>query len=235
MDAMVPQPAYTKDRHGGWLWGNHPGFSQERMACIRDAVTRNKGAFAYAVADLPGYHGDVGAMTISVDDPAPVFSPPRRYSQPEQQVMQEWFQDLADNNIIKPAEPGNPHASAPLCAMKKDDAGEWTAKRVCIDYRKLNKRIRKDRYNLHRPDDIFERRLVEPGFTRRSTFEPGSTRSPSTRRHKGTPPFGGGTNCGCMQGLPLAFSPVQAFFNGSWTTSWPKLAALASRWPTSTI
>ena len=41
--------------------------------------------------------------------------------------------------------------------MKKDEEGGWTAKRVCIDYRTLNKRIRKDRYTLHRPDDIFDR------------------------------------------------------------------------------
>ena len=83
----IPQPTYTKDPNGGWLWGNHPGFSHEHMACVRKAVTRNKRAFAYSVADLPGYHGDVGPMRIQLDDHAPVFTPPRRYSVPEQQAM----------------------------------------------------------------------------------------------------------------------------------------------------
>jgi len=40
------------------------------------------------------------------------------------------------------------YVSPPLVVKKKDDKGKYNAKRFCIDYKKLNKVTRKDRYNL---------------------------------------------------------------------------------------
>jgi len=86
IDSVVASPEYSKDRDG-WLWGNHPDFSSDRMQGIKDAVRKHKKAFAYQVTDLPGYHGKIPPFSIEPTTPNPVYTPPRRFSPLEVDVI----------------------------------------------------------------------------------------------------------------------------------------------------
>jgi len=154
IDAVVPSPEYSKDKDG-WLWGSHPDFSSDRMQAIKDAVRKHKKAFAYQVTDLPGYHGKIPPFSIELTTSQPVYTPPRRFSPLEVDVIDKKCEELRDADLIEPAPHTDGFASPPVVAAKKDENGEWTDHRFCVDFRKLNASTKPDRYGLHRIDDLF--------------------------------------------------------------------------------
>jgi hypothetical protein len=48
---------------------------------------------------------------------------------------------------------------------KKDENGNWTLKRLCVDYRALNSKTPTDHYPLPTPKDIFDALLDSAVFT----------------------------------------------------------------------
>jgi hypothetical protein len=68
--------------------------------------------------------------------------------------MDEHCAELRDSGIIEPA-PTSEYVSAPVMPAKKDENGEWTQRRFCIDMRQINQRTKPDHYGLHRVDELF--------------------------------------------------------------------------------
>lgn len=153
--ALLDDGNYTVDDEHGWTWGNHPEVSPEQQAQLKEVVVRNKTSFAYSVADLPGYSGEVGPFRLSLTTDEAIVSRPRRYSPIETTVMHEKFADLHEAHIIAPQGPTK-YASCPTVAAKKDSDGNWTDKRVCIDSRAINTRTEADRYRTKLPDELFQ-------------------------------------------------------------------------------
>ena len=48
------------------------------------------------------------------------------------------------------------YASATVMPAKKDMYGNWTDRRMCGDYRPINKQTRSDRYAMPTPEEIFD-------------------------------------------------------------------------------
>lgn len=165
-ESIVPSNEYTVDEEGGWIWGNHPSLSQLQQQTLKDTVRSLKHAFAYDTADLPGYSGVEGPMHIVLQENTHIYTSPRRYSILDQQVRDEKCEELRQHHIIRPATPPCRYACAPVLAAKKDPEGNWTDRRFCIDFRPLNKATIPDRYNLHRPEDIFSRASKAQIFTK---------------------------------------------------------------------
>ena len=67
----------------------------------------------------------------------------------EQKELKTQLQDLLDKGFIRPSV--SPWG-APVLFVKKKDGSV----RLCIDYRELNKRTVKNKYPLHRIEDLFD-------------------------------------------------------------------------------
>lgn len=88
-------------------------------------------------------------MEIVVEDNVPVYQNPRRLSAMEREVANDMVSRFLKEGIIRPNR--SPYASPILLRKKKN--GTY---RFCVDYRKINTKIIKDRYPLPLMEDIIE-------------------------------------------------------------------------------
>jgi len=79
-------------------------------------------------------------MTLILKNDVPVYQRPRRLSQPEREKERQ-LKIWLDDGIIRPSV--SEYAS-PIVLVKKKGGDT----RICVDYRKLNQKIVKDRYPL---------------------------------------------------------------------------------------
>ncbi|KAJ9544966.1 hypothetical protein OSB04_024673 [Centaurea solstitialis] len=80
---------------------------------------------------------------------APVAKSPYRLAPSEMQELSNQLQELLDKGFIRPS--SSPWGAPVLFVKKKDGS-----LRMCIHYRELNKLTIKNRYPLHRIDDLFD-------------------------------------------------------------------------------
>jgi hypothetical protein len=155
MQELLKAGEYTTDEEYGWTWGNHPEADPAEFAALQAVVSSNLSSFAFSMADLPGYSGDAGPVTIPLETGSPIVTPQRRYSPIETQVINEKCTDLYENNIIRP-QPVTSYVCAPTVAAKKDGDGNWTDHRFCIDSRPVNAKTKRDRYRTKVPEELFQ-------------------------------------------------------------------------------
>lgn len=89
-------------------------------------------------------------MEIKLSSSQPIQYRPYRTSHSDRQIIREMVSELLENNIIRDS--NSPYASPVLLVSKKN--GE---KRLCIDYRALNKITIKDKYPMPRIEDLVDR------------------------------------------------------------------------------
>lgn len=89
-------------------------------------------------------------MVINLTTSQPIQCRPYRASHSDREVIRKMVNELLENNIIR--ESNSPYASPALLVSKKN--GE---KRLCIDYRQLNKITIKDKYPMPRIEDLVDR------------------------------------------------------------------------------
>lgn len=80
-------------------------------------------------------------MRLQLTDETPVFQNPRRLSPMELEIVEKQIDEWLKQKIIQPS--SSDFASPIVLAQKKD--GSY---RICLDYRKLNKKIIKEHYPL---------------------------------------------------------------------------------------
>ncbi|CAA9994248.1 unnamed protein product, partial [Nesidiocoris tenuis] len=78
-------------------------------------------------------------LTITLKDQTPVWHHPRRLSPRETSIVEQQVKDCEKDGIV---EPSTSEFSSQVVVVKKKDGSA----RVCIDYRKINKVVVKDRY-----------------------------------------------------------------------------------------
>ncbi|KAG7304531.1 hypothetical protein JYU34_011480 [Plutella xylostella] len=89
-------------------------------------------------------------MKISLLDNRPIQCRPYRASHADRSVIRKTVEELKDNDIIRDS--NSSYASPALLVSKKDGQ-----KRLCIDYRALNKITAKDKYPMPRIEDLIDR------------------------------------------------------------------------------
>uniref|UniRef100_A0A5S6R1X8 Peptidase A2 domain-containing protein n=1 Tax=Trichuris muris TaxID=70415 RepID=A0A5S6R1X8_TRIMR len=104
--------------------------------------------FKHLFSTKPGFT-NVCEHAIPTDGP-PVRVPPRRVPMQYREAVENQLEVMLRQGIIRRSQ--SPWLAPAVYTLKK--SGEV---RICIDYRELNKRVRKDAYPLPLPDDIFER------------------------------------------------------------------------------
>jgi len=146
-----------KDPDLGVIWGNHPKMSSDEKHKSKELISRKKdAAFAYSVADLGTYTGDIGPFKISLRHGQPLLAKRRPKSRLEAEILDEKCNELKAAGLIEPAPTDCKYASECVLPVKKDANGEYTDRRFCVDYRPINEATEPDKYGLHRPDQIFK-------------------------------------------------------------------------------
>lgn len=101
---------------------------------------------------------NVVQMEINLNDTQPVVYRPYRLSFPERQLVQSMIKEMIDADIV--CESNSPYASPVLLVKKK--TGE---SRLCVDYRALNNKTKKEHYPLPLIDDQLDRLAGNSLFT----------------------------------------------------------------------
>jgi RNase H-like domain found in reverse transcriptase/Reverse transcriptase (RNA-dependent DNA polymerase) len=153
---VAPHVQYEKDTEGGYVWGNHRTFSKAEMQHLKEKVYERRDVFAYSVTDLVGYSGLEGPFHITLKHANPIFEKERRHSHLEKQIIEETCKELLDNGLISPSPRDCQYASNLTLPAKKDLQGQWTNKRMCGDFRNINKATIKDKYGMPHVEDIFQ-------------------------------------------------------------------------------
>ncbi|GFV77912.1 hypothetical protein TNCV_661 [Trichonephila clavipes] len=88
-------------------------------------------------------------LDIALTDDEPIFYKPRRLPFAERDIVDAQVDEWVKNGIVEPC--SSPYASQVVVVKKKDGKS-----RVCIDYRRLNRKLIKDNYPVPLIDDILD-------------------------------------------------------------------------------
>lgn len=97
-------------------------------------------------------------MEILLENEKPIFQPPRRLAEKERKFVREQVNEWIEEGIAKESQSS---FSSPVVIVKKSDG----TNRLCIDYRKINKVIIKERYPLPIIEDVIEKLYDATYFT----------------------------------------------------------------------
>lgn len=153
---VLLHPGYEKDEEHQWIWGNHPDFTPMQRELFKAELIKRRQSFAYSLADLHGYVGVLGDFTIPLEHDQDIRQKPRRMSAKEQEIVEAKCKELLQAGFITPCT-STKYAQNVVVAAKKDEHGNWTDYRFCIDYRPINKVTPADKYPLHLADDLWDR------------------------------------------------------------------------------
>jgi len=89
-------------------------------------------------------------IRIESDNQLPLYTPPYRKSKTERDFLKSEIYKMLKAGIIRPSR--SPWSSPVIVVPKKDGS-----KRICIDYRKLNKVTKTEKWPMPNNLDIFDR------------------------------------------------------------------------------
>ena len=118
----------------------------------------------YSHRDAVAVNDEIGHVTIKPhviqmeENKAPTFTPAYRLPHACRELIEKEVEKLQKQDIIEPA--ASPWSSPVLLLKKKN--GDF---RFCIDYRRVNKNIKRDMFPLPRVDDILENLRDSSVFT----------------------------------------------------------------------
>lgn len=127
---------------------NFGDITNDQKFKLLNLVNRFRDCFAKSLRELGCT--SVEEMTIDLYDDQPIVHRPYRLSHAERCEVQSMVNDLADSGIVR--ESNSPYASPIILVRKK--TGD---KRLCIDYRALNKKTIKQHYPLPCMEDQMNR------------------------------------------------------------------------------
>lgn len=116
-----------------------PNLTNEQRLQLQATLAEYGDCFSSGLKDL-GYT-EVTEMTIELEDSEPVVYRPYRMSHSERRLVRDMVQEMVDSGIVK--ESTSPYAS-PIVLVKKK-SGE---KRLCVDYRALNRKTKKEHFPM---------------------------------------------------------------------------------------
>ncbi|GFU68582.1 hypothetical protein TNCV_3624031 [Trichonephila clavipes] len=90
------------------------------------------------------------SMRIILKDDIPVYQPARRLSLSENQDVNKQIDEWLEQGIVRPS---SPEYASPIVLVKKKDG----TTRLCVDYRRLNRKLVKDRFPLPLIEDVLDK------------------------------------------------------------------------------
>jgi transposase InsO family protein len=131
-------------------------LSNEERLKLQQLLSNYGDCFSKSLDDL-GFT-KITEMVIELEDTQPVVYRPYRMSYAERILVRNMVQEMLDNGIVR--ESSSPYASPIVLVQKK--TGD---KRLCVDYRALNRKTKKDHYPLPRVEDQLDQLSGNTLFT----------------------------------------------------------------------
>jgi hypothetical protein len=94
------------------------------------------------------------SIRIELASDRPIFRRPYRYSDMERDLIQSWTLDLLEAGLVELSH--GEYALATVMPTKKDVHGNYTDRRMCGDYRPINRQTKFDKYAMPTPEKIFD-------------------------------------------------------------------------------
>jgi hypothetical protein len=110
--------------------------------------------FAFSLHDLGVLKGQ--EVHINLIDDAAIYQKPCKRSEVERKMIQARTAELLGEGLVELASSDCEYAFATVMPSKKDIYGNWTKKRMCGDYRRINKLTKSDHYAMSTPEENFE-------------------------------------------------------------------------------
>jgi len=107
---------------------------------------------AFSLYDLKGYKGKAGH--IHLEDDHPIFRRLYRLSIYESVGVKTRCQKLLAMGLIELS--NEEYACVTVMSSKKDIFGNQAKKRMCGDYRLVNRKTKSDRYPMPMPEELFD-------------------------------------------------------------------------------
>ena len=99
---------------------------------------------------VPSERYEVGVeMSIMLKDEKPIYQPPRRLSMHEREIVNRQIDEWLEKGVIKRS---SSEFASPIVLVEKSDGST----RLCVDYRKINKVVVRDRYPMPLIDDVLD-------------------------------------------------------------------------------
>lgn len=131
-------------------------LNEEEKLHLQQLIKKYGNCFSKGLDDL-GFT-DLTEMVIELDDSEPVVYRPYRMSYADRVLVRNMVQEMVDHGIIR--ESTSPYASPIVLVQKK--TGD---KRLCVDYRALNRKTKKEHYPLPRIEDQLDQLAGNKVFT----------------------------------------------------------------------
>ncbi|CAM6090633.1 unnamed protein product [Calypogeia fissa] len=93
-------------------------------------------------------------IRIELASDTPIFCWPYRYSDMERDLIWSRTLDLLEAGLVEILH--GEYASATIMPVKKDIHGNYTDRRMCGDYRPINRITKSDKYAMPTPEEIFD-------------------------------------------------------------------------------
>ena len=111
-----------------------------------------RNCFAFNLKDLGTLNGP--GIQIQLTNDTPIFRRPYRYSDLERLLIHSRTTELWEAGLVELS--NGEYASATVMPAKKDIFGNWTERRMCGDYRPMNRQTKSNWYAMPTLEEIFD-------------------------------------------------------------------------------
>ena len=137
-----------------WCFGPAVESQPAVKTALIDLFREHRDFWAFNANELGNYTDGFFEIPLDTDDP--ITCAPYRFAQVEEGILKSEVQELFEAGLIEPCkDPFFKYSSPALLPPKKDDNGEYTKRRLCVDSRRINEHTVPDAYAMPRQDDIF--------------------------------------------------------------------------------
>lgn len=113
-----------------------------------------------------GYKTELAQVSLPLKDETPIWTPNRQVPKAIEAIIDAKIEDLLDRYIILFAPINSRWNMCLQHAAKRDEDGQWTKVRMCVDARPLNKRLQKEPYYMpNNWDNILEKAAGKKYFS----------------------------------------------------------------------
>eukprot|EP00873_Tetraselmis_striata_P045218 jgi/Tetstr1/465482/TSEL_010166.t1 len=168
MNDHVEDVRSLKDPEKHWRCGRECEASQQRQLVeLCDSFWDD--VWVWSVSDLPAVNH--WEFRIPTTNTQPIKRPKYRLSKTEWDFVDSWCKELLAAGAIRESQ--SPYSIPVVCPPKKDDDGNWTGIRVCLDARPLNSVTESWAYCMPKTDELLSKvagARMYSGFDAKSAF-----------------------------------------------------------------
>ncbi|CAI7811541.1 unnamed protein product [Closterium sp. NIES-54] len=154
----VPHGAWSCQKKEEEKWEVGEAMSEEGKEAMQQLLARHRKCFALTMQKLG--RCKVKEMELKLRSTEPVFHRRRKMPHRDEEICEK-IKELLEVGLIRRSE--SEYATPTVVAAKRDLRGEVLSRRMCGDYRALNKITIADRYPMPMAEEIFDK-LAEGVF-----------------------------------------------------------------------